>query len=64
MPCSPLSPADYARREVTDIKDEKQPKSAPAGADLVMADEELDHIFGGMTGTYICASQLQSSVVQ
>jgi len=49
---------------VTDIKDEKQPKSAPAGADLVMADEELDHIFGGMTGTYICASQLQSSVVQ
>jgi hypothetical protein len=49
---------------VTDIKDEKQPKPAPAGADLVIADEELDRIFGGMTGTYICATQLQSSVVQ
>jgi len=32
--------------------------------DLVMADAELDRIFGGMTGTYVCASQLQSSVVQ
>jgi hypothetical protein len=49
---------------VTDIKDEMQPMPAPADADLVMADEELDRIFGGMTGTYICASQLQSSVVQ
>lgn len=49
---------------MTDIKDEKQPMPAPADADLVMADEELDRIFGGMTGTYICATQLQSSVVQ
>ena len=60
----PLSRRRLCRREVTDIKDEKQPMPAPADADLVMADEELDHIFGGMTGTYICASQLQSSVVQ
>lgn len=60
----PSSRRRLCRREVTDIKDEKQPMPAPADADLVMADEELDRIFGGMTGTYICATQLQSSVVQ
>jgi hypothetical protein len=41
---------------VSDIKEEKP--------DQVMADEELDHVFGGMTGTYVCAAKLQSSVVQ
>jgi hypothetical protein len=60
----PLRRGRLCRREVTDIKDEKQPMPAPADADLVMADEELDRIFGGMTGTYVCATQLQSSVVQ
>jgi len=31
--------------------------------DQVLDDAELDHVFGGMTGTYVCASAQQDVVM-
>jgi len=54
------------RKEVSAISDNEpqRPEPVPQDDDLVMSDEDLDRVFGGMTGTYICAAQLQSSVLQ
>lgn len=43
---------------------EKQDEVKPALADLAMTDEELDRVFGGMTGAYVCAGKQQSVVLR
>jgi hypothetical protein len=50
---------------VSDIsKQQKRDVVVPEFAAFAMTDEELDRVFGGMTGAYICAGKQQSVVLQ
>jgi hypothetical protein len=49
---------------VIDISDQQKRDTSPELADLAMTDEELDRVFGGMTGAYICAAKQQSAVLK
>jgi hypothetical protein len=42
---------------------EKQDEVKPEIDDLALTDEELDRVFGGMTGAYVCAGKQQSVVL-